>query len=309
MRFFKNRGDIYISKSGNKKGREEKILFCVLSIIIIFTIVFVVLLSQRYDSVSQFFAEGEVSASQAENEMSEEALPKIEGKTNFLFFETDDEDSVIHYVFLIQADKDACAYKVSALSPDMMIDKQSLNEIYSLGAGASLQTKLTEYFGFEIDYYARFERSSFIEFINEMGSFIYPSTYDVKFNGGSGDDTYNLRLREGEQNIDAKHLSNLLRYFIQEKKSYETANEILLYALTGLFNEDNLEDKDSLFRLFISSSSTNITVRDFSQATDALTVFCKQNQSITVYSSTAKYNNKNVMAQESVKDIKGYFSK
>ena len=307
MKIFKNRGDIYIPKSNYKKSREETILKLLLVFIIIFTIVFLVLLGHKYKNPASFFGDGEVTTTQIV--INEEELPKISGKTNFMFLETDDEKSVIHYIILIQAEKDSKAYKVCSLSPQTKIDKESISEIYENGGGASLQTKLTEYFGFEINYFAEFDNSSFVEFGSKMGDIIYNSYEDIKFSGGSGDDKYTIRISEGEQNINSKELSNLLRYYSNEKKDYGIENEVILSALTQLFNEDNFEDSESLFRLFIKSSTNNITVRDFENAKNALMYFCYKNEDITVYSVQSKYDKKLVLTQQSVKEIKGYFSK
>ncbi|MBQ7203362.1 MAG: LCP family protein [Eubacterium sp.] len=306
MKLFKNRGDIYIPKSNYKSSREALILHILLIIIVLFTIAFVILLSHKYSSVAEFFGKGEVTVS--ENNVVEENLPKIEGKTNFLIFETDDEKTTIHYALLIQADKSSKAYKVCALSPKMKIKDKSINDIYLDGGGASLQTKLTEYFGFEIDYFADFDNSSFVDFVSKLGSFILPVEKEINFSGGKDDDKYSLHIGDGEQNVDSRALSNLLRYYTEEKKNYALVNETALYALTSLFNEENYEDSEALFRLFVKSSVTNITVRNFENNKDSLYVFCKLNNEITVYSALCEYKS-NVLTQNSVKDIKGYFNK
>jgi anionic cell wall polymer biosynthesis LytR-Cps2A-Psr (LCP) family protein len=307
LKIFKNRGDIYISKSNYKSSREERILVFLLIIIVIFTIVFVAFMSHKYTSVSEFFAEGEVSTTQAQN-IDDIILPSISGKTNYLIIETDDEESTIHYIMLIQSDGDSLAYKVSALSPNMKIDNESLIDLFEVGGGAALQTKLTEYLGIEIDYYAQFKMNDFIEFANKMGSFVYPSNEEIRYTGGSGDDTYTIHINEGEQNIDGKELSNLLRYYSCDKVNYSAANEVMLYALTEVFNQDNYEDCESLFRMFIRSSVTNVTVRDFENGKDVLQVFCYKNTDITVYNTVAVYE-KNALTQSSMQEIKGYFSK
>jgi len=306
MKIFKNRGDIYIPKTDYKKSKEETILKVLLIVIIVFTVLFLALLSHKYSSISQFFGEGEVTTTQIA--VDEKEFPKISGKTNILVFETDDEKEIIHYIMLIQADKDSKAYKVCSLSPNTKIDNESINEIYKYGGGASLQTKLTEYFGFEIDSYVGFDNSSFVEFLSKMGNIIFNSFEDVKFSGGSKDDKYTIRLSEGEQNISAKELTNILRYYSLDNQNPSIENEVALSALIQLFNEENYEDCDSLFRLFIKSSSSNITVRDFENSKNALMYFCLKNTEITVYSSVCEYDN-NALTQQSIKEIKGYFGK
>ncbi len=307
MKIFKNRGDIYISKAGYKSSREERILITLLVIIVVITIAFAVVLANKYDSVKDFFAGDSVTVTQVENK--EEELPKISGKTNFLILETDQDETVIHYIYLLQADKDYLSYKVCAFMPDMMIDGESIYNIFLHGGGASLQTKLTAYFGFDIDFYASFDHDSFVEFVGKLGKFTYPSNENVRFNGGKDDDEYAIRISEGEQTLDSTDLSNLLRYYSTEKQNLNRVNEIILYGITQLFNEENYEDSEALFRLFINSSTTNITVRNAQDEKNALLVFCKKNTDITVYSAKTEYDGKKILTQESVKEIKGYFSK
>ena len=85
MKIFKNRGDIYISKSKGIKSAEERVLLIILAIIVILTIAFVVMLSQKYSSVAEFFVGEDVSVSDlAVDDM--ESLPQISGKSNYLTF-------------------------------------------------------------------------------------------------------------------------------------------------------------------------------------------------------------------------------
>ena len=274
--------------------------------IIIITVVFLSLLSVKYKTASSFFGEGEVTTTQVLS--NEKDFPKISGKTNFLLLETDDNKETIHYIMLIQADKDSKAYKVCSISPQTKIDNEKIIDIYLKGGGASLQKKLTEYLKIEIDCYADFDNSSFVEFVSKMGNFIYNSFEEIKFSGGKEDDKYTIRLSEGEQSVSSKELSNLLRYYSSEKKNYSIENEVFLSAITQLFNEENYEDCDSLFRLFIKSSTSNITVRDFENSKNALMYFCLKNNDITVYNIHINYE-KGILSQQSIKEIKGYFSK
>lgn len=308
MKIFKHRGDIYISKSDyTKSSGETKILMALLMVIVAVTLVFVVMLSQKYSSVAQFFADGKVTTSQVQN-ADDTVLPKVSGKTNYLIIETDDNKKTVHYLYLLQADKDNLAYKISVLSPKMDINGSTPNEIINEGGGALLQSKLAEYFGFEIDYYAQFETNKFVQFANKLGNFVYISPREIKYDVKSEDDAYALHISEGEQIIDGKQLSDLIRYYSNDDLNLTAANEAMLYAITELFNTENFNDCEALFKLFIHCSSTNITVRDFEKGKDALQVFCYKNTDITIYSSTPQYDG-DVLTQDSMQDIKGYFNK
>lgn len=307
MKIFKNRGDFYISKASYKSSREERILLSLLAVVIVITVVFFVILSNKYSSVKEFFGDGEVSTTQIVEQ--KEKMPAISGKRNFLFLETDEEESTIHYIFLLQADRDSKAYKVCTFSPKMSIDGTSIYDIYTQGGGASLQTKLTAYLGVNIDYYATFKASDLVEVFNKFGKFSYNSDKEIRFNSKEKEDSYIVKIRQGDSTLDGKDFSSVMRYFSNEKVDYSKSNEIVLYAMTQIINSENYEDAEALFKLFINSSVTNITVRNFQDNQDAIYVFSKKNTSLNVYSVNSEYDGNNSLSHKSVKEIKGYFAK
>ncbi len=308
MKIFKNRGDIYISKSDYKSSKEERILLILLALIVVFTVVFFVILNSKYSSVKEFFGSDDVTTTQIVEEIGEE-LPEISGRKNFLIFETDSAQSDIHYIFLIQADRDNLSYKVCTLSPDMKLDGETIYSIFSTGGGASLQTKLTSFLGVNIDYYAAFTSDNFTQLVNKLGSFEYTSNEAIKYdNAKNKNDTYSVRIKKGTQSISGTELSELLRYYSEDNTDYEKANQIMLYALVNLINEDNFEDSQALFRLFINSATTNITVRNFQDGYDALNIFSRKNSEITVYAPLVSTDSEKNITPESMREIKGYFS-
>ena len=308
MRIFKNRGDIYIPKSGYKSSKEEQILLSLLGVVVVFTVAFVIIMGNRYDfSMKNFFTSDKVIEEQQEISTTA-TLPAISGKSNYLVVETNDKKDTVFYALLIQADRDNIAYKATILSPQTVIGTKNINQSFADGGIQGLFADMNNYFGFDINYYAHFTTSTFKDFVGDLGTFLYPSPESFKFSGGQGADEYSVRINEGESTINAKNFSNLLRYYVNEAKTYAIPNEIVLYALVGLIDEESQEDAQELFRTFIDDCSTNITVRDFASATDAMTVFTKSTDSIKVYSCVAQYNQNFTLTQESIKDIKGYFS-
>ncbi len=307
MKIFKNRGDIYIPKS-KRASNQAKILYSLLVIIVVFTVVFVGYLHKNYSTASEFFARGEVTVTEEYKDTISE-LPSVSGKTNFLILETDDDKKDIHYIYLLQADRDNKAYKTASLSPEMVINNEKLQDIYTAGGGMALKSRLTEYFGFDIDFYADFDASSFVEFVNKLGTYVYISNEDINFTNNIEDDKYTLRINEGEQTISGSETSNLLRYFSEEEKKYSAENEVILKALPELINEKNFESADSLFKLFMKSCKTDITVREFENGKDGVMVFCVLSNDITLYSAQTEFDEANALTSSSIKNIKGYFSK
>jgi len=308
MRLFKNRGDIYISKSGVNASKQAKILYLLLVFTVIFTVAFVIFLAQKYDSVADFFARGEVTVTEQAVPTDEDLLPKIEGKTNFLIMETNDAETELHYLFLLQADKDNLAYKAAALPLELTVEEQSVTDIFKQGGSAALQKQLTQYLGFEIDYQVQFKTSSFVEFANKLGSFLYIANEEIRFSGGEEDDSYSLHINPGEQKLAGRDINNLLRYYAQEEKNYTAENELILQIFTGLLNEKNYENCEGYYRLFVKSANTDITVRDFENGKNALEVFCTKNNDITVYSVNAETEDTD-LSPAFEKELRGYFSK
>ena len=308
MRLFKNRGDIYIPKTGKGNTKEAKVLFVLLVFIVIFTVVFLALLGTRYKSAAEFFGDGEVTVTQNEVQNSVD-LPSLTGKINFLVMETDDTGKELHYLILIQADKASVSYKAAALSTELSLDGKKVKDIFDLGGGAELQARLTEYLGVEIDYYAVFDSASFVEFTGKLGNIIYPLNSDIRFSGGNGDDKYTIHFNEGEEKLTGRDISNLLRYFSSETKDYFSESELALKALTGLLNEENYAKAESLFRLFVKSTTTDITVRDFENGKESLYVYCVKNNDITIYTVKTEYDENGALTQNSAREVKGYFSK
>lgn len=306
MKIFKHRGDIYISKAGYKNSREERILLSLLAVIVVLTISFFAILGIKYDSFADFIAGDDVTVEQIEIQ-DDMTLPEISGRTNFLIMETDDEESVIHYLYLVQMDCDNMAYKTCVLSPNMDINGSTALDLFLSGGGALVQSSLVSYLGIDIDYYISFQRSDMVEFLNSFGNFIVPMKDEIMFNSGYDDDSYSIRIGDGEQTISGSDASNLMRYYSNEKVNLSTANEIVLYGLTQLFNADNFERCDQLFRLMISNSSSNITVRDFENNKNDIMVFCHKNTDIIVYSCAPKYSGKK-LTDKSLQEIKGYYN-
>ena len=240
--------------------------------------------------------------------IEEDNLPNISGKTNFLIMETDDEEEELHYIFLLQADKDNLAYKIASLPVDMTVDGTDIYTVFHEGGAAALQKRLTEYFGFEIDYQVQFKASAVAEFLNKLGSFVYTANQDIRFSGGSGEDTYSLRITNGEQKLSGKEINSLIRYYAQEEKNYQAENELIRAALTGLLNRDNYQNAEALFRQFIKAGNTDITVRDYENGKNALMIYCTKNEDITAYFVALQPEETEVSA-ESMKQLKGYFSK
>lgn len=309
MRIFKNRGDIYFSKSNKEKSTEQKILIIALAVILVFTIIFVLVLSIKNDFSAKKFFEPEnlnVTNQIAVDDSDGTEVPEVSGKRNFITLVH--KDNELLFTALVQVDMDNKSYKTALLKAATEIDGNNLNEIFKSSGAENVKKAIDTYIGTDFDYYISMESSDFEEFFNELGSINYPILNDIKYRENDSPVTYSLKINSGEQNIDGKHFINLIRYYLDAENSSSQASELLLASLSQQLNSDNAQISEKLFREFVSLSDTNISVRDFSLAGDRLSVIGNDLVAKGVYNAQAGYDG-NRLTDDSLKKIKGYFVK
>lgn len=306
MKLFKNRGDIYLSKTKTKANKEQRILLILLTFIVVFTLIFVLFLGMKYDfSMKKFFTPEGIVLDEDFSDIQE--LPKVSGKNNYLFLITGKDEETLYLSALIQFDMENTAYKVCNLMPDTVLDGNKMSKIFKIGGGANTMAAVEKSLAVEMDYYVIMRVNDLRDFYDDMGKISYPLAQEIKYKD-NGADSYNLRLKAGEANLEGKQFCSLLRYYINEKKDTRSANELVLNALGQLINEQNAQKRENHFRTFMALSNTNITVKDFSQNNDNITVLSDETVGVNSYNIEAEYSGDNLNST-SIGDIKNYFSK
>ena len=304
MRIFKNRGDIYIPSTKIKSDLEQKILLILLAFGVAFTCVFLVLVGIKYDfSVKNFFSPGN-AVTKENNEIVN--LPEISGKTNFLFIMNNSSTDEIYFCSLIQVDMDNIAYKVCTLDKNTYSDGKSLLDIYKTGGAGNVVNAVKSLLGIDIDYYIDESVEEYKKMYDAFGSINYLVLNEIRYKDTS---TYgfNIKLKGGNQTVNGDLASKLIRYYLSEN-DYETVNEIMITALSQQINPENYEKKEYLFSSLIEHSKTNITITDYTKSENALKVLSSETTGVNVYSVVIKYEN-NKLTSESIRNIKGYFTK
>ena len=304
MRIFKNRGDIYIPSTKIKSDLEQKILLILLAFGVAFTCVFLVLVGIKYDfSIKNFFSPGN-TVTKENNEIVN--LPEISGKTNFLFIMNNSNTDEIYFCSLIQVDMDNIAYKVCTLDKNTYSDGKSLLDIYKTGGAGNVVNAVKSLLGIDIDYYIDESVEEYKKMYDAFGSINYLVLNEIRYKDTS---TYgfNIKLKGGNQTVNGDLASKLIRYYLSEN-DYETVNEIMITALSQQINPENYEKKEYLFSSLIEHSKTNITITDYTKSENALKVLSSETTGVNVYSVVIKYEN-NKLTSESIRNIKGYFTK
>ncbi len=306
MKIFKNRGDIYFSKANKEKSNEQKVLLTALILIVVITVIFVSIMCIKYDfSAKNFFAPETIVTTASSDEDSVADLPEVSGKTNYISMVY--EDNNLLFVIVTQSDMDNKAFKTAVLKGNTEFDGNTLSTVFSSSGEQNVKTAIESALSCEIDYYISFEKSDFQDFFDALGEITFPVASAIKYRN-EGDNPYTLKINAGEQSVNGQTFINLIRYYIEEENNTSSADELALTALTQQINSENMENSDDLFKTFSSLANTNITIRDYSLASNNLTVITNDLTSMSVYSAKAKYDG-NTITEDSLKTVKGYFVK
>ncbi|MCD7872596.1 MAG: LCP family protein [Clostridiales bacterium] len=305
IKIFKNRGNIYIPEAKFKSDLEQRILLIILAFIVLFTTVFLLVFGIKYNfSIKEFFTPDDLKN---QNNEVVQTLPKVEGKTNFLFVLSNKNTEEMYLCVIIQCDMDSVSYKVCALSPDTVIENSTFLDIYSSSGAAEIINNINSGLGIDIDYYIDESYDDFESMFDEMGSVNYTVLNDVKYKDTSRYG-YNIKIKAGDQKINGDTAQKLMRYYVSEEKNYSAVNDIILSAMSQQINETNFDKREKLFSKFIDYSNTNVTVKNFTESFDDLRVLSSETTGVNVYNCSVQYDGDNIISS-SVDDIKGYFIK
>lgn len=307
MRIFKNRGDIFFSKTNKEKSSEQRFLIIALVLIVIFSVIFVFVTAVKNDfSVKEFFKPDNISVTENVSENEIDILPQVSGKNNFIVLVS--EENNLLFAGIIQTDMDNVAYKASMLRADTVVEGEKLGMIFKKSGAENVKKAVESLLNTSIDYYISMESDKFTEVYEKFGEINYPIINSIKYKNNDTAVPFSVRVKEGEQSLKGSQIIGLMRYYLDVEKKPSLANDIMLTILTQQINENNYENKDELFEKFIASSKTNITVKNYSMAEDSLIVLSNENTGVKVYNAPAEYKN-NKITKDSIKEVRGYFVK
>lgn len=307
MRIFKNRGDIFFSKTNKEKSSEQRFLIIALVLIVIFSVIFVFVTAVKNDfSAKEFFKPDNISVTENVSENEIDILPQVSGKNNFIVLVS--EENNLLFAGIIQTDMDNLAYKASMLRADTVVEGEKLGMIFKKSGAENVKKAVESLLNTSIDYYISMESDKFTEVYEKFGEINYPVINSIKYKNNDTAVPFSVRVKEGEQSLKGSQIIGLMRYYLDVEKKPSLANDIMLTILTQQINEKNYENKDELFEKFIASSKTNITVKNYSMAEDSLIVLSNENTGVKVYNAPAEYKN-NKITKDSIKEVRGYFVK
>lgn len=307
MRIFKNRGDIFFSKTNKEKSSEQRFLIIALVLIVVFSLIFVFVTAVKNDfSAKEFFKPDKVDVTETVTENEFDVLPQVSGKNNFIILVS--EKGNLLFATLVQTDMDNISYKVSSFRADTLVEKEKLSTIFKKSGAENVKKAVEILLDTTFDYYISVESDKFAELYDKFGEINYPVINSIRYKNNDIEVPFSVRVKEGEQTLKASQVIGLMRYYLDVEKKPSLANDIMLSILTRQINKENYENKEELFERFIASAETNITVKNYSMANDSLIVLSNENTGVHVYNASAEYKN-NKITKDSLKEVRGYFVK
>ena len=197
------------------------------------------------------------------------SVKNLSGNSNIMFVLLDSDEN-IESVFCTIVDFDDQTFRVKQLSGDSHVANneldQSVNDIYENDSIDGLKKMFYSQWSISVEKYAVFNYNDLKKFFSSFKGF----TINVKEDVNCKTPEFNLELSKGKQDLSGE---KALNYFL----SCESHNreQVICDIINSLFVSEYVDNAELLFKRFVNSSKTDISVIDFSQANDIIKIYCR----------------------------------
>ena len=206
--------------------------------------------------------ETDVAENETESLGQQHSVSELSGKSQILFVVKDDAGN-IDLPFLVMTDFDNKTMNVKVID-----DKTGLTKFYSENGENALKEYASAQLKTTVDKYVVFEHSQFKIFLSKFDGI----TVDVKKKIDYKSHDFNLILETGKQTLSGDIVYKLLLM---------SDNDILEYILCDVINSvltpEYVNESESLFKDFVNSSSTDISIVDYADKIDKLRIYAYSN--------------------------------
>lgn len=196
---------------------------------------------------------------------------KLEGGSKVLFVCENSEKS-ISFAFIIDTRFDEMKMTVYTVPLGLTVNlgnvSGNLNGHYTQYGVTGVQKAIEEATGITIDRYIKTNESQLRSFLSKLEDVTLTVPHEVNSNG--------LILNTGEQSLSAEMFLKYLNYCDDTQKSYAFSQ-----FLKVLFGEKHLNTLERLFSYIANNSQTDITIVDYTNDTDKISVFVQSQGEIT----------------------------
>lgn len=180
----------------------------------------------------------------------------------------------------------------------------TLTDLYNSGGTETVLYAFEGLAGVKCDYYVKFDRTSFMDFIDEIGNVTVNAPYDIMDTGG------NLAFTAGTHSLSGREAFNYLLY--QSKTPGDDYQSVVLGGMaTYIFNTSFRNLSSTLMQTYISklinTADTNMALEDYTRRQKAFLYTSENSYNPAEYYlpyGEANENGRFVIAQNSISTIK-----
>ena len=197
------------------------------------------------------------------------SVKNLSGNSNIMFVLLDSDDK-IESVFCTIVDFDDQTFRVKQVNGDSHVtyneSNQSVNDIYEKDSIYGLKKMFHNQWSISVEKYAIFNYNDLKKFFSSFNGI----TVNVKEDVSCKTPEFNLELSKGKQDLSGE---KALNYFI----SCESQNreQVICNIINSVLVSEYVDNAELLFKRFVNSSKTDISVIDFSQANDIIKIYCR----------------------------------
>lgn len=258
--------------SNRKKlnGTTKNFIIAFAIFIVILGISSVVLFLHSLDFDLNNLVESTTEYEETTTESTEEnySVENLSGSSNIMFTILNDENK-IEFVFCTFIDFYNKTFKIKQIDGDAQLSfgeiYKSVNGIYAESSVDGLKSFIQSCYDVKIDKFAMFKKSDFKKFLSNFDGIEIDVTEDVNYQSPE----FNLELKAGKQALSSEKAVNYL--FVCDKIDREKA---LCDVISSLLKSQYIKEADILFKKFVNSCKTDISVIDFSDSMETIKVYC-----------------------------------
>lgn len=209
------------------------------------------------------------------------SVNKLSGNSDILFILLN-SDGNVESVFCTMVDFDNKFFKVKHIDGNsffMYSEKNSsINDIYEKDSIDGLKKLFLNRWNIEIKKYVVFSKNDLIKFLSSFNGFTVNVAEKVNYKSSE----FSLELSKGKQDLSGE---KALNYFLICDKNYK--EQVLCDIISSVLKPEYVDNADILFKKFVNSSKTDISIIDYSQSVEKLKIYCYAEDKF----SATPYNN------------------
>ncbi|MBR5246826.1 MAG: LCP family protein [Clostridia bacterium] len=200
--------------------------------------------------------------SEAEKQSNVYSVSELSGNSNILFA-VKDETSKITLSFLVITDFDEKKMQIEFID-----DESAMTRMFVTDGEKGLKNLVAGRYNITVDRYAIFDEKEFKTFLSKFDGITINISERIDYKSYD----FNLLLEQGQQSVSGDIAYKLLK--VCNKDSMEL---VLCDIVNSVLSPKFVGKAESLFKTFVNSSTTDISIVDYTDKIDKLVIYVNAN--------------------------------